>query len=176
MQGSLLGNHSLRAIAPPHIFILQNCDRLFNRPQIFPWEDAGKFIGEHSLRAIAPPHLFILQNCDRPLTPFKFSLEKMQGSLLGNHSLRAIAPSHIFILQNCDRTFYHQPRKNYDRSPNHIHKFPLRMGRSRNMQWVYEVIALARSPFHHAQFFPWEESGDCVCEALTMCDRTQWPW
>ncbi|MCZ2207313.1 hypothetical protein [Cylindrospermopsis raciborskii] len=35
MQGSLLGNHSLRAIAkhslceiaPPHVFILQNCDR-----------------------------------------------------------------------------------------------------------------------------------------------------
>ncbi|MCZ2207316.1 hypothetical protein [Cylindrospermopsis raciborskii] len=44
MQGSLLGNHSLRAIAkhslceiaPPHIFIVQNCDRLFNRPQNFP--------------------------------------------------------------------------------------------------------------------------------------------
>ncbi|MCZ2207817.1 hypothetical protein [Cylindrospermopsis raciborskii] len=28
--------HKLRAIAPPHIFILQNCDRLFNRPQNFP--------------------------------------------------------------------------------------------------------------------------------------------
>ncbi|WP_179123737.1 hypothetical protein [Cylindrospermopsis raciborskii] len=32
MQGSLLGNRLLRAIAPPHLFILQNCDRLFNRP------------------------------------------------------------------------------------------------------------------------------------------------
>ncbi|OPH09501.1 hypothetical protein CENA302_10350 [Cylindrospermopsis raciborskii CENA302] len=65
MQGSLLGNHSLRAFA------------------------------KHSLCEIAPPHIFIVQNCDRLFTTLSFSLEKNQEIAFAKHSPCAIAPNDL---------------------------------------------------------------------------------
>ncbi|WP_143341036.1 hypothetical protein [Cylindrospermopsis raciborskii] len=65
MQGSLLGNHSLRTIAPPHVFILQNCDRPLTPFKFSLEQMQGSLLGNHLLQAIAPPHIFIVQNCDR---------------------------------------------------------------------------------------------------------------